>query len=76
MKKYYDYLKKKKYNITYIEFNQVTNIFYKSLDKNITTNEMQTTNSVKFKRHSSTTKPIAVPRNANVGKYLIQYSLI
>ena len=32
MKKYYDYLKKKKYNITYIEFNQVTNIFYKSLD--------------------------------------------
>ena len=32
MKKYYDYLKKKKYNVTYIKFNKVTNTFYKSLN--------------------------------------------
>lgn len=30
MKKYYDYLKKKKYNIKYIEFNKV-NLFYKGI---------------------------------------------
>jgi len=36
MKKYYDYLKKKKYNITYINFNQVTNTFYKTFEENIT----------------------------------------
>ena len=36
MKKYYDYLKKKKYNITYIEFNQVTTTFYKSIKDDIT----------------------------------------
>jgi len=31
MRKYYDYLHDKKYNIKYIEFNQVTNSFYKKL---------------------------------------------
>ena len=35
MKKYYDFLKKKKYNVLYIEFNQVTNTFYKSIKNNI-----------------------------------------
>jgi len=36
MKKYYDFLKMKKYNITYINFNEVTNIFYKSIKDEIT----------------------------------------
>jgi len=35
MKKYYDYLKKKKYNVTYVNFNQVTNNFYKSIKDEI-----------------------------------------
>ena len=35
MKKYYDFLKKKKYHVIYIEFNQVTNNFYKSIKNNI-----------------------------------------
>ncbi len=33
MKKYYSMLKKKKYNVEYIEFSNVTNQFYKSLNK-------------------------------------------
>jgi deoxyribodipyrimidine photolyase-related protein len=35
MKKYYDFLKKKKYNVTYIEFDYVTNDFYKSIKNNV-----------------------------------------
>ena len=35
MKKYYDLLKKKKYNITYIEYNLISNDFYKSLKDDI-----------------------------------------
>jgi deoxyribodipyrimidine photolyase-related protein len=34
MKKYYDYLKKKKFNIIYIEFNKV-NQFYKTIKDNV-----------------------------------------
>ena len=35
MKKYYDYLKQKKFNIHYVEYNKVNNNFYKSLKKDI-----------------------------------------
>jgi deoxyribodipyrimidine photolyase-related protein len=35
MKKYYDYLKSKKFKVIYIEFNKVNNTFYKSLKNNI-----------------------------------------